>query len=226
MRDRRSIVAAAVHVTGDTVDLRRDTMGPQAQGPARAIRRRGRRRGHAEDAFPEGDKQGVESPAKSVKPARVFVLASAEFFANPLAGGREARRTWASSARMNAQPGGDSAASPCSRARTPSSTITGFDSRLSRTRSSGCRATPTFSPSAPSSSASPAWSTATKKSSRSRRTKPKSRFESRSRIFAPLAKTSSTTSRFSILGIPALFAAYGLIRWRSRMAARAHVSLA
>jgi hypothetical protein len=31
---------------------------------------------------------------------------------------------------------------------------------------------------------------------------------------------------FLILGIPALFAAYGLIRWRSRTAARAHVSLA
>src|SRR5580700_8503918 len=29
-----------------------------------------------------------------------------------------------------------------------------------------------------------------------------------------------------ILGIPALFAAYGILRWRMRLAARAHVSLA
>ncbi len=29
-----------------------------------------------------------------------------------------------------------------------------------------------------------------------------------------------------ILGIPALFAAYGLLRWRRRLAARANVSLA
>lgn len=36
-------------------------------------------------AFKEGDKQGVEAPAESAKPARVFVLASSQFLANPLA---------------------------------------------------------------------------------------------------------------------------------------------
>ena len=34
---------------------------------------------------PDGDKQGVETPEKSVKTARVFVLASSQFLANPLA---------------------------------------------------------------------------------------------------------------------------------------------
>ncbi|MGH7434226.1 MAG: GldG family protein, partial [Polyangiaceae bacterium] len=35
-------------------------------------------------AFPEGDKQGVDAPAQSAKPARLFVLASSQFLANPL----------------------------------------------------------------------------------------------------------------------------------------------
>jgi ABC-type uncharacterized transport system involved in gliding motility auxiliary subunit len=41
--------------------------------------------GTLKSAFPEGDKQGVEAPEKSVKAARVFVLASSQFLANPLA---------------------------------------------------------------------------------------------------------------------------------------------
>jgi ABC-type uncharacterized transport system involved in gliding motility auxiliary subunit len=41
--------------------------------------------GTLRSAFPEGDKQGVEAPDKSVKTARVFVLASSQFLANPLA---------------------------------------------------------------------------------------------------------------------------------------------
>jgi ABC-type uncharacterized transport system involved in gliding motility auxiliary subunit len=41
--------------------------------------------GTLKSAFPDGDKQGVEAPEKSVKAARVFVLASSQFLANPLA---------------------------------------------------------------------------------------------------------------------------------------------
>ena len=36
-------------------------------------------------AFPEGDKQGVDAPAKSAKPSRVFVFASSQFVTNPFA---------------------------------------------------------------------------------------------------------------------------------------------
>jgi ABC-type uncharacterized transport system involved in gliding motility auxiliary subunit len=41
--------------------------------------------GTLKSAFPEGDKQGIEAPDKSVKAARIFVLASSQFLANPLA---------------------------------------------------------------------------------------------------------------------------------------------
>jgi ABC-type uncharacterized transport system involved in gliding motility auxiliary subunit len=41
--------------------------------------------GTLKTAFPEGDKEGVDTPAHSTKPARIFVLASAQFLANPLA---------------------------------------------------------------------------------------------------------------------------------------------
>jgi ABC-type uncharacterized transport system involved in gliding motility auxiliary subunit len=78
---------AAVHLTGDSVDLH--------VGQKWASKLKGQQQrqyaiaadveGTLKTAFPEGDKQGVEAPAQSAKPARVFVLASAQFFANPLA---------------------------------------------------------------------------------------------------------------------------------------------
>ncbi|APS00971.1 hypothetical protein BCY86_08500 [Pajaroellobacter abortibovis] len=36
-------------------------------------------------AFPSGDKQGIETPEKSSAPARIFILASSQFLANPFA---------------------------------------------------------------------------------------------------------------------------------------------
>jgi ABC-type uncharacterized transport system involved in gliding motility auxiliary subunit len=41
--------------------------------------------GTLKTAFPEGDKEGVDTPAQSTKPARIFVMASSQFLANPLA---------------------------------------------------------------------------------------------------------------------------------------------
>ena len=41
--------------------------------------------GTLKSAFPEGDKQGIDAPAQSAKPARVFVIASSQFLANPFA---------------------------------------------------------------------------------------------------------------------------------------------
>jgi ABC-type uncharacterized transport system involved in gliding motility auxiliary subunit len=78
---------ASVHLTGDTVDLELDQKwstkikGQQQRQYAIAADVEGT----LKTAFPEGDKQGVEAPAQSAQPARVFVLASSEFFANPLA---------------------------------------------------------------------------------------------------------------------------------------------
>jgi ABC-type uncharacterized transport system involved in gliding motility auxiliary subunit len=77
----------AIHLTGETADLKpfqkwalKLKGQTQEQYPLAASTE-----GTIKTAFPEGDKQGVEAPAESVKPARVFVLASAEFMANPFA---------------------------------------------------------------------------------------------------------------------------------------------
>ncbi|MBV9949276.1 MAG: Gldg family protein, partial [Myxococcales bacterium] len=77
----------AVHLTGDSADLhmRRNwaasLKGLQQQQFAIAADVEGT----LKSAFPEGDKQGVEAPAQSAHPSRVFVLASSQFLANPLA---------------------------------------------------------------------------------------------------------------------------------------------
>lgn len=73
---------AAITETGETVDLR----------PARQWRPKGNFQQHAiaaaaegklKTAFPEGDKMGVETPAEASNNARVLVLSSSQFFANP-----------------------------------------------------------------------------------------------------------------------------------------------
>jgi hypothetical protein len=73
---------AALTETGDNVDLK----------PARQWRPKGNfeqkaiaatAEGKLKTAFPTGDKMGVEAPAESTNPARVLVISSAEFFANP-----------------------------------------------------------------------------------------------------------------------------------------------
>jgi ABC-type uncharacterized transport system involved in gliding motility auxiliary subunit len=77
----------SVHLTGDTADLHpfqkwaSKLKGLQQQqfGIGANVE------GTLKSAFGEGDKQGIEAPDKSVKSARVFVLASSQFLANPLA---------------------------------------------------------------------------------------------------------------------------------------------
>lgn len=84
--DKLRVVArsspASLVETGDTVDLR----------PARQWRPKGEfnqqaiaavAEGTLKTAFPEGDKMGVEAPGESTSAARVLVLSSAQFFANP-----------------------------------------------------------------------------------------------------------------------------------------------
>jgi hypothetical protein len=77
----------AVHLTGDNADLKpfqkwaSKLKGLQQQQFAIGADIEGT----LKSAFAEGDKQGVEAPAQSVKPARVFVLASSQFLANPFA---------------------------------------------------------------------------------------------------------------------------------------------
>jgi ABC-type uncharacterized transport system involved in gliding motility auxiliary subunit len=77
----------SVHLTADNADLRpfqkwaSKLKGLQQQQFAIAADVEGT----LKSAFPEGDKQGVDAPAQSAKPARVFVIASSQFLANPFA---------------------------------------------------------------------------------------------------------------------------------------------
>lgn len=70
--------------TGDTIDMK----------PMRQWRPKGEfsqfnlaatLEGKIKTAFPEGDKMGIETPAQSANTARVLVISSSQFFANPFA---------------------------------------------------------------------------------------------------------------------------------------------
>src|SRR5580698_8367931 len=77
----------SVHMTGESVDLHpfqkwaSKLKGLQQQQFAIAADVEGT----LKSAFPEGEKHGIDAPPQSAKPARVFVLASSQFLANPLA---------------------------------------------------------------------------------------------------------------------------------------------
>jgi hypothetical protein len=77
----------ATHLTGETADLKPfQKWAPKLKGqPQQQFPIAASVEGTLKTAFPEGDKQGVEAAADSVKPARVFVLASSQFTSNPFA---------------------------------------------------------------------------------------------------------------------------------------------
>jgi hypothetical protein len=77
----------AVHLTGDSADLKPfQKWGPKLKGQTQEqFALAASAEGTLKTAFPEGDKMGVEAPAQSAKPARVFVVASSQFLANPFA---------------------------------------------------------------------------------------------------------------------------------------------
>ncbi len=76
-----------VRMTGDSADLNPfQQWKVKAEGDKKGQFNLGAYvEGTLRTAFPEGDKMGIEVPDKSVKPARVFLLASSQFLANPLA---------------------------------------------------------------------------------------------------------------------------------------------
>jgi hypothetical protein len=78
--------ASAFRLSGETVDLhpfrRWKHQGDPAGAPFVIAAEVG---GTLVTAFPEADARGVRAPAQSAKRARVFVLSSSQFLANPLA---------------------------------------------------------------------------------------------------------------------------------------------
>jgi hypothetical protein len=76
-----------VELTGDTADLK---IGQKWGAKIKSLKQEqfaiaADVEGTLKSAFPEGDKMGVDAPAESAKPARVFILSSSQFLANPLA---------------------------------------------------------------------------------------------------------------------------------------------
>jgi hypothetical protein len=79
---------SAVHLTSDSVDLK--PFGQKWLSKLKGLKQEqfalaADVEGTLKSAFLDGDKQGVDAPGESTKPARVFVLASSQFLANPLA---------------------------------------------------------------------------------------------------------------------------------------------
>jgi ABC-type uncharacterized transport system involved in gliding motility auxiliary subunit len=215
---------ASVRLTGDTADLRPfQKWAPKLKGLKQDQFAIGADvEGTLSSAFPEGDKQGVDAPAKSAKPARVFVLASSEFLANPLARSGSAP-DMGQFGQMMPNLGGDEQllmlAGPYAQQY-----ITGSILVFKNTLDWLSGDTDLLAVSAKLLS-EPNLVYGDKIKVTPDETEEQIRKQEQD-IRSARKDQQHDVEILLILGIPALFAAYGLIRWRSRLAARAHVSLA
>jgi ABC-type uncharacterized transport system involved in gliding motility auxiliary subunit len=215
---------ASVHLTGETADLRPfQKWAPKLKGLKQDQFAIGADvEGTLSSAFPEGDKQGVEAPAKSAKPARVFVLASSEFLANPLARSGAAP-DMGQFGQMMPNLGGDEQllmlAGPYAQ-----QFITGSILVFKNTLDWLTGDTDLLAVSAKLLS-EPNLVYGDKLKITPDETEEQIRKQEQE-LRAARKDQQRNVEILLILGIPALFAAYGLLRWRTRLAARAHVALA
>jgi ABC-type uncharacterized transport system involved in gliding motility auxiliary subunit len=214
----------SVHLTGDNADLKpfqkwaSKYKGLQQQQFAIGADVEGT----LKSAFSEGDKQGIEAPAQSAKPARVFVLASSQFLANPFARAG-AGPDMGQFGGMMPNLGGDEqlnmAAGPYAQ-QFVTGTILVFKNTLDwLTGDTDLLAV----------SAKLLADPSLVYGGRPKITPDMSEEQLRKQeeeIKAGRKSQQRDVELFLILGIPLLFAAYGFLRWRMRLAARANVSLA
>ncbi|HXX70230.1 MAG TPA: Gldg family protein, partial [Polyangiaceae bacterium] len=213
-----------VHLTGDTIDLKplqkwstklkglkqeQFAIGADVEGTLKS-------------AFAGQDKQGIDIPEKSAKPARVFVLASSQFLANPLAragNGPEMGKY----GMMMPNLGGDeqllALAAPYTQQYITGSILV-FKNTLDwlsgDTDLLAVSAKLLSDPNLVYGDRIKVTPDETEEQLRKQEDELKAARKDEQRNIELLL----------ILGIPALFAAYGLARWRSRINAHAHVSLA
>jgi hypothetical protein len=215
---------AAVHLTGETVDLKpfqkwaSKMKGLQQQQYAVAANVEGT----LKTAFPDGDKQGVERPDQSTKPGRIFVMASSQFLANPLARAGTGP-DMGQFGMMMPNLGGDEQllmlAGPYAQ-----QFITGSILVFKNTLDWLTGDTDLLAVSAKIlSDPNLAYGDKLKLT-------PEMSEEQIRKQMDELKEARKTQQRnveiMLILGIPALFALYGVVRWRMRQSARASVSLA
>jgi ABC-type uncharacterized transport system involved in gliding motility auxiliary subunit len=213
---------SAVHLTGDSADLKPfQKLGSKLKGQKQdqfAIA--ANVDGTLKSAF-EGDKEG-DTPAQSAKPARVFVLASAQFLTNPLARAGNGP-DMGQYGMMMPNLGGDeqllAIAGPYTQ-QFITSTILVFKNTLDWLSGD----TDLLASTAKLLS-EPNLVYGEKLRITPDMTEDQLR-QKEDEIKAGRKTQQAAVDWFLIVGIPVLFAAYGLARWRMRLSAREHVSLA
>ena len=215
----------SVHLTGDTADLRpfqkwasklkglkqeQYGMGADVEGTLKS-------------AFPDGETQGVDAPAQSAKPARVFVLSSSQFLANPLARAGNAPDMGGQMGMMMPNMGGDeqllSMAGPYAQQYITASIVV-----LKNTLDWLSGDTDLLAVSAKL-FAEPNLVYNDRLNITPDETEEQIR-KAEDELKAGRKGLQRNVEIVLILGIPFLLAAYGLLRWRLRQSARANVSLA
>ena len=222
--DKMKIIARstqyAIHETGDKVDLKpfrawkpkgtweQFGIGATVEGPLKS-------------AFLTGDKQGVEAPEKSKAPARILVVSSSQFLANPLARAGAGQEM---GGQMGMPPmGGDEQLQQLAMPYAQlvlTTTILSFKNTLDWITgdvdllavSAKILAEPTLS-----------YGQVEKPGMADDEEAAKKRDDEAKQI---RHRTQVWIEIVLILGLPLLFVLYGLIRWQMRMSSRQKVSLA
>ena len=217
----------AVHLTGETAELtpfqkwasklkglqqQQFTVGANIEGTVTS-------------AFPEGDKMGVEAPAESAKPSRIFVLSSSQFLANPLARAGNGPEMGGQYGMMMGGMGGDEKllmiAGPYAQ-----QFITGSILVFKNTLDWLTGDTDLLAVSAKILS-DPNLVYGDKSKVKITPDESEEQIRKQEEAIKEGRKDQQHNVEFVlILGIPILFAAYGLLRWRMRLNARSNVSLA
>jgi hypothetical protein len=214
-----------VHLTTDSVDLRKfQGWAPRLKGLKQDQFAIGADvEGTLKTAFPEGDKQGVDAPEQSAKPSRVFVLASSQFLANPLARAGSAPEMGGQFAQMMGDMGGDQQllmlASPYAQQFITGSILVFKNTLDWLTGDTDLLAVSAKLLSEPNLQYGDRLKITPDES--------EEQFRRAEQELRAARKDQQHNIEFLlILGIPVLFAAYGITRWRMRLAAREHVTLA
>ncbi len=174
-------------------------------------------------AFPSGDKMGIDTPEKSAQPARVFVLSSSQYLANPFARAGEGQDM--SKYGMQQMVGGDKDLQELAQHYLSKTVLTAMILSFKDTLDWLTGDTDLLAASAKLLS-EPNLSYDIGKP----RFDPN---ETEDQLKKQLEELRNTRKRqqywvewILILGVPLLFGLYGVTRWRMRLAARENISLA
>ncbi len=219
----------AVHLTGESADLRLRPQLKQWAGTLKGLQQEqfaigANVEGTLGTAFPTGDKLGVDAPAKSAKPARIFVLASSQFLANPLARAGNGPDMGQYGAMMPSLGGDEQLlqlASPYAQQFVTGSILVfknTLDWLTGDTDLLAVSAKILADPNLVYGDASKVKITPDMSEEQLRQQEDDLKKARRAQ--------QGWIEFFLIVGLPALLAAYGIARWRMRLAARANISLA